>query len=132
MALALAEAKCDIELVKLPLIEAGAEITTKDRDGHTPLMRAVICICQEAAEVLLLDGAGVGCTDNAGDTPLIWAVQLNTPKCVKILLAHGANINTRDRTGNTPLILAAQNRHGSEVVQILLEFLEARNPRSPP
>src|SRR5690348_16146164 len=38
--LELAAAKCDVEIDKA-LIEGGADITTKNRDGHTPLMCAV-------------------------------------------------------------------------------------------
>ena len=108
----LAAAKCDVEIDKA-LIEGGADITTKNRDGHTPLMCAVIDVHKEAAD---------NCTDNEGDTPLIWVVQFNNPAIVGLRLVHSANINFRDRNGNSMLILAAQNRHSSEVVRILLEF----------
>ena len=110
--LGLVTAKCDVKIDKA-LIEGGADITTKNQDGHTPLTCAVIDVHQEAAD---------DCTDNEGDTPLIWVAQFNNPAIVGLPLVHGANINFRDRNGNSLLILAAQNRHSSEVDRILLEF----------
>ncbi len=54
----LAVSRCETELVKA-LIERGADIDAKDKNGSTVLMKTIDNCCVEEAQILIEAGAGV-------------------------------------------------------------------------
>ena len=81
------------EMISL-LMSHGANVNAKDKDGRTPLHKAV-------------DNSARG-----------WAGM--SPETVAALIAHGADVNARSMSGETPLHVAA--RHGArELMAALIE-----------
>lgn len=101
------------------LLQAGANVNTKDASGFTALMLAADRNYTDVIELLLQAGAKVDIKDNAGETALIYAAQESTPDVVKKLLDAGANINVQNELGETALIRAA-TQNSPEVVEVLL------------
>ena len=94
----IAAATCD-EALQL-LIEAGADVNRKDRDGMTPLMHAAASGSLERTELLLSAGAYVDKLDDAKRSALVHAIKrdqfifTDTQLKISILLIDkGSNIN---------------------------------------
>jgi ankyrin repeat protein len=100
------------------LIDKGAEIDGKGRDGRT----AVMCTAWESAlidqkssgknysevlKLLLEKGADVNAKDEVGRTALMWAAGRGNLKALRLLLKKGADVNAKDRSGGTALMGAA-------------------------
>jgi ankyrin repeat protein len=92
-----------IEVVKL-LINNGADINFKTKEGWTALQGAVQGEQTEAALYLIENGAEVDpkYTPN-GQTPLMMTVQRHNKVLTEALIAKGANVNTRDNSGMSVL-----------------------------
>ncbi|XP_048250878.1 serine/threonine-protein phosphatase 6 regulatory ankyrin repeat subunit B-like isoform X2 [Haliotis rufescens] len=94
------------------LIVAGADVSVQDKDGNTPLMKAVKTGWDISP--LLTAGANVNSQNRLGETALhlvsddryehapINERQSNTEQ----LIAAGADVNVQDKDGNTPLMKA--------------------------
>jgi ankyrin repeat protein len=86
------------------LIDAGADLNSKDDSGTTALHMAINCVCPKSAvEILIAAGAQVNPVDNCGWTPLILAAFTNSRDSVKLLLDAGANMDHQDNNGMTAL-----------------------------
>jgi len=72
------------EIVKM-LIEKGAEVDARDRDGHTPLMLAAIYGCNQTIQVLLEAGADPRAKTKSGNTAVIYAENNNHPVAATLL-----------------------------------------------
>ncbi|MDD5773688.1 MAG: ankyrin repeat domain-containing protein [bacterium] len=111
--------KGDINTVK-QLLDQGADINVKDRNGITALITAVWNSYTEIVKLLLEKGADVNAKDDYGRTVLMKAVEDGNIEIIKLLMDKGADINKKDIDGNTALILAGSfNR--LEAVTLLLE-----------
>ncbi len=78
------------------LLAKKARPDVKDRDGLSPLMRAVELNFVEGVESILSRNANVDYPNRSGETPLIKAVQLGRPNLVQILLDAGADPDRND------------------------------------
>ena len=114
----------DFGLVKR-LIEDGANITAKDKNGRTPLH--IACLDEETAiaDLLIERGADTCAKDDHGFTPLDYAIAdgyygrsrvmedacfLGYIALAKKLIEHdGVHINAKNKYGQTPLHLACDN-----------------------
>ncbi|KAK1765274.1 ankyrin repeat-containing domain protein [Phialemonium atrogriseum] len=105
-------------VVKL-LLEGGASVDAKDRDGQTPLWRAAWGGHEAVVKLLLEGGASVDAKDQDGQTPLWRAAGEGHEAVVKLLLEGGASVDAKDQDGQTPLWWAA--REGHEAVAKLLQ-----------
>ncbi|XP_032233750.1 ankyrin repeat and protein kinase domain-containing protein 1 isoform X2 [Nematostella vectensis] len=119
-ALHVAAAKGRAGCVKL-LIEAGASVDVKEKDGLTPLHLAVYHGNSNCVQILIDYGADVNSTSRFGSTPLHQASYFGHLSCAQILLKNGAFVDVEEAWGQTPLFLAAQRAH-SNVVQLLLQY----------
>ena len=75
----------------------------RDKDGYTPLHRAVWQDTAEIVQLLIAAGADVNARTETGSTPLHSAAQLGTAETIEALIAAGADMNTRTEA----LIIAA-------------------------
>jgi ankyrin repeat protein len=106
----------DEEKVMALLKTNPALISSRDKDGDTPLHFAALNNDMPMIQLLLTNGADVNAVDYQGKTPLLMAVILNRKDAVELLLANGAYVNVWDNDGDTPLSWAAGDK---EMVQLL-------------
>ena len=108
------------------LIDAGADIETKDEDGLSPLLRASISGKSAVVKMLVEAGAGVCVTDNKGDTCLILAVpdassRFGHTETVRYLVGlKDVDVNHADDEGFTALHCAVLEGY-PDVVQVLID-----------
>ena len=88
------------------LIDAGANINAKHRQGFTPLISACSQGHDACANMLLQSGADVNMTDNNGCSPLMKALERRKLPCLNLLIRAGADVNTVNSRRHTPLMLA--------------------------
>ena len=109
------------------LIEAGATLNPRDRDGATPVLKAVVGGNREALEALLAAGASATYANHDGAFPLYIAARTNNVEFAKMLLEAGAgrNLNAQNAAnGKSSLEIAKES--GSRDVVALLRGLGAR------
>jgi ankyrin repeat protein len=107
------------EVISL-LLEAGADITSCDRDGRTALHYATLSGSIETVAFLIQHGAAVDVSDKDGSTALVLAVEHGHTELVKLLVAKGANTETVNSKRQTPLLLAAGKNY-LEILNFLLQ-----------
>lgn len=89
------------------LIEAGADVNARDREGVSVLMKAVHAGDAMVVERLLQESAlEVDAKGPQGNTALTYAVLYGYPKMVEALIERGADVNVRRANGTVPLGLA--------------------------
>ncbi|HEV7395212.1 MAG TPA: ankyrin repeat domain-containing protein [Pyrinomonadaceae bacterium] len=119
-----------IQILKL-LLQHGARISARDKDGKTAIHYSVVDIMSEAGgfhahpeivSLLIEKGADVNAMDEGGitalmETALIWKGTLDLPK---LLIAKGAVVNLNSLDGTTVLMLAAEKGR-TDLAKLLLE-----------
>ncbi len=116
------------EIVKI-LLEKGADIEAKTKDGLTPLMFASRNGHHEIVKTLLEKGADIEAKTIDDFPSLILASRYGYHEIVKTLLEKGANIEAKNIDGWNSLMLASQYGY-REIVQTLVENkanIEAKN-----
>jgi ankyrin repeat protein len=113
-ALQRASAICQAPVIGL-LLDKGAELEARDRQGWTPLLHAVNRSRPEgmwrgfqndAVKLLLARKANVNVKDEDGNTALHHAAGQRNPDMVPMMLAAGLAVNARNKDGQTPLFSA--------------------------
>jgi len=102
------------------LLEYGANLDVRDRDGRCPLQVAASAGYVDAVEFLVECGADVGARDVRGNTPLHRAAAEDRGDVVWALLERGADPNLTNYEGETPLFLARWCET-DEVADLLLD-----------
>lgn len=112
----------DVECVNT-LIEAGANVSIRNKKQQTPLHLAALSQSSETIELLLRKKSNPNDTDVDGRTPLHSSIVKVTRscECVRILLDAGAQVNKPDIFGYTSLHLAALNEF-SHCVMLLINY----------
>ena len=101
------------------LIQKGADVNSKDKDGgYTLLILAIGYDYADIVTMLIKAGADVDAQDNKGNTPIIWAIRIGRADIVTMLIDAGADLNTKYKDGNTALSLADLKGH-TDIVKIL-------------
>ena len=88
------------------ILEAGADVFSRNALGQSPLHSAAQYNAEKSAYELILHGAAVNARDNEGDTPMHNAAVFGGPAVMHELAVGGADINARDADAATPLHLA--------------------------
>ncbi len=113
------------------LLDAGFDPNTKDSDGRTALMHAVIDGKDELVKLLIARGSDVNAQDKQGFSALHFAAQDYCQPATEALLKAGATVDARDKFGNTPLGRAVFNSRGrGEIIKLLLEHGADRNAKN--
>jgi len=91
------------------LIDAGAQVNTKDIRDMTPLMLAVSSETQnpEVVRLLLAKGADVKAKSNVGETALDWAKKFGNPEVIGLLQKAGAEAAPNAETAGAEPLPAA-------------------------
>ena len=89
------------EAVKL-LIDAGADLNSKNKEGSTALHTAAAFGKTEIANMLMDAGADLNVQNNEGSTPLHTSAFFCHTDIVKILLKKGADKSIKNKYNQTP------------------------------
>ncbi len=108
--------KGHVDTVKV-LIEAGADVNAKDKEGRTVLMYAST---GEIAKILIEAGAELNAKDQNGETALLTATRKFRTGVVKVLIEAGADVNAAKPNGETALKLAVKF-NDVETINVLRE-----------
>ena len=109
--------KNDISNVKTAL-DKGADVNTKDQNGRSLLLLAVIGKQTEMAKLLVSHKADVNLQDSQNDSPFLYAGASGQTEMVKLFLQNGARFDVFNRYNGTALIPACERGH-VETVKIL-------------
>jgi ankyrin repeat protein len=119
-ALLLAVARLGCEREARALLDRGAAIDAKDREGATALGRAAQAGKIALATLLIDRGADVNARAINGSTPLFYAAEADRAAMTRLLLDRRADPNIPGRAGLRPLAAAAYN-DSEESVEFLLK-----------
>lgn len=112
------------------LIAKSANISAKDKDGTTPLHKALQFYKPDRAKLLIAKGADINAKDKDGKTPLHIAAQYSDKALVQLLLTKKANVNARDNAGNTPLHMTQYKQNAMELLLKSGADVNAKNSQS--
>ena len=104
-----AAARLGCEAQARALLDRGAAIDAKDREGKTALAKAAEADKLPLIRLLLERGANVNARAVDGSTPLFYAAEQDRGAVVALLLERGADPNLPGRKGVRPLAAAAFN-----------------------
>ena len=109
------------------LLERGANINARNKEGHTPLHRVLVSLGYGAGvhyfdiiQLLFEHGANVDALDDAQSAPLHVASQSGSTEATRLLLEYGADVHALDGNHSTSLHLASRIGN-AEVARLLLE-----------
>ena len=101
------------------LIDRGAAVDAKDREGKTALAVAAEANKLGMIALLLELGANVNARAIDGSTPLFTAAEQDRGPAIALLLDHGADPNLPGRKGLGPLAASAYNGSPDSVERLL-------------
>jgi len=115
----------NIKIIKY-LIEYGANINKRNKNGYTPLIVAIKKKKNNDIVKYLIDnGADVNQRTVNGDSPLMEACKKRNKPVIKYLIKNGAEINIENKEGETPLTISIVNndmniakyliKHGADI-----------------
>jgi ankyrin repeat protein len=99
------------------LLDRGADIDARDRQGRTVLHRAASRGQLQAVQLLLARGAAIDPIDALGQTPLHLAVREGHVTIAAHLLDRGASVSVAARDGMTALDLAGHDPEMEKLVR---------------
>jgi hypothetical protein len=124
------------------LLRHGADVNSVDKDGATPLFRAVYNPNASPRVVTTLLNAGARVNDvfdvkfrvpprqHRRETALHYAASVSPPEVVKLLLDKGAEANVSNKEGISPLMVAAKNGR-AEVAKLLVDAVVSQRRTHP-
>ncbi|WP_417606461.1 ankyrin repeat domain-containing protein [Oceanimonas baumannii] len=101
------------------LLNAGAQLESRDDNGRTALMLATRHNRVDAAQVLIAAGADVNAKDDIHDSPYLYAGASGYNDILELTLDHGADLASINRYGGTALIPAAERGHVETVTMLI-------------
>ncbi len=109
----------NVEIMRF-LLDRGADVSARDANEETPLMRASRRGNAEQVELLLTKGADVNARDKDGSTVLDHAVGNGNYAVAKMLLDKGCDANERNQRGQT-ILEGAVIRKDIDLVKLLVQ-----------
>jgi cytohesin len=100
------------------LLERGASMERRDKDGYTALALAAWKGHADCIEYLASQGADIETQGEPSWTPLHVAACQGQLECLKVLIRFGASISNKEKRGCTALAIAARFGH-TECIQYL-------------
>jgi ankyrin repeat protein len=94
-------------------------LKSKNNDGNTPLMYAILKDKIDIAKLLIDKGCNLDMQNNDGDTALMLSVKYSKD-IPKLLIESGCNLNLQDKAGNTPLMISIL-RWRVDIARLLIE-----------
>lgn len=88
------------------LLEAGADINSKNRQGQTVLHFAAFWGSYSLVKRYVELGANVDVADMNGRTPIMLVYEFGSMRALQLLIDKGANVNKADKWGRTALMEA--------------------------
>ena len=92
------------------LLEAGADVNAKTKDGRTALQLSIVTGTSD--NLIIKAGADINVSDEDGSTPLHWAAKtaFGTSANLQALIAAGVNEKAKDNRGKTACYYAQKNK----------------------
>lgn len=110
----------------LALLNAGADIEERNRQGWTPLMTASLKGQMDSVRFLLDRGADLHAVNAEGKSAIHYAAMRGGAETVRLLVRLGADVNAADTFGNfTPLHLASAHCNREIVLETCAALLTA-------
>ncbi|KAL7819654.1 Pfs, NACHT and ankyrin domain protein [Trichoderma gracile] len=91
------------------LLQMGAFIDARDRNGNTALLLSLFHGHEAIAKLLIEAGANIHVRDSDGQTALLIAVRFDHEDLARILIEKGSDVNAKDYFGNTAWTMARRN-----------------------
>eukprot|EP01041_Mallomonas_annulata_P002721 gene2721-5360_t len=88
------------------LLDAGAEVDSRDESGWTPLHWGCAYGCKEEVQLLVRFGAKITSKTNSGWTVLHWASAYGSTEIAAFLILKGANPAEQSTDGRSPIDIA--------------------------
>ena len=106
------------------LIDAGANVNTKNKFGNTPLH--AVCLGSGPdfvlVQLLVANGADINAKNNHGGTPLNSVVTLGYLEVANFMIKHGADVNNYDSVFNSNVLnLAISFNKNDSIAKLLIE-----------
>lgn len=116
------------------LIEQGADINQKNKDGDFPTKIAFMCDKQNIVKYLLEKGADINQQDRHGHTLLHLATLEDNEEMITYLVEHGAAVNQENNYGQIPLHFSTyrsslREKEKEKIVMYLVEHGADTNKR---
>lgn len=89
------------------LLDDGASLGSRDREGAMPLSHAAKAGHTDILDLFIARGAAIDARNLDGSTALFVAAEQDNQPAIESLVAHGADVNLAGRSGLTPLEAAA-------------------------
>ncbi len=102
------------------LIDRGASIDARDREGMTALATAARAGKVTLVGLLIEKGADINARSINRSTPLFYAAEADRAEATRVLIDHGADPNISGRSSDRPLAAAAYN-DAADSVELLLK-----------
>jgi ankyrin repeat protein len=115
-----AVAEGDIQLLKT-LIDQGADVNAKNKEGETALMVASLEGRLDVAKLLVEKGADVNAKDSVGANALHYAAMGGSLDVIKYLVMKGADAQAKTEYGDTAAAISEMKGHRAAV-----DFLKSK------
>lgn len=102
----------NLELVQF-LLDHGADISAKNKEGSTALINAVFVQDSEVVKELLDKKADPNVKNNNGRTALTYASFHNNQEFIQLLITMGADINAHDKNNKTAIMIATGEKQNA-------------------
>ena len=112
-------ARGHLEITQI-LLEHGADVNMKTKDGWTSLLIATENRSVEIVRLLILHGAELTATDEIGWTALHHAIFAKAGEVVELLIESGMDVGIKGASDRTPLHCAAV-RGQEDIIRLLVE-----------
>lgn len=120
--------KSNTNVLKL-LVDHGAPVNERNKQGVTPLTLAIEHNLKEHVVFYAQNGADINAEDMNGNTPLIKSLENSSPEMIQTLV-NSKNVLSKDSAGNTPLHIAILKDAPFEYIKYIVDSgadVNARN-----